>query len=373
VPWQLDWDHTGFSRRLMGQLSAIGGGGYELELCSSGEDKDYGSFRNRRLDAKVIEGVGEDPLAPILNSIAFSMAFADAAAKESHDLIHCFNTTSHFLGGRKFLLQLINPTSAFVKDMIASEYPAIGKYQKKLEAYNFAAALEERECEGAERVIVTSSLAKGNVAKYYGRREGVEAIPSGVDPSIIEQDYVKQKNKLKIILYPNRISVTKGFRYMPRAMEIIRKEFPSSVLLVTGREDSFDLEAVSGDIKRLRDMGCITIAGFLGRGALMNYYKMADVVAVPSLCDDMSLSLLDAVAMATPVVATENSGFPQVDDVGIRVPPKDSEAFAEAVIRLLSDDDLYAKKMENAKKVIRGYLWPEIGKKYREIYSKALG
>lgn len=370
VPWQLSWDHTGLSRRLLGQLSAIAGAGAAVELCSHGEDADLGSFRNRKVGVRLMEG--EDPLVPLFNSISFSLAFSKIAEAEACDVLHCFNTTSLFIKKRGFILQMLNPTSAFVKEMVEGEYPREGKYLRKLEAYEMSAALEERECSSADMVVVSSEIGRRSVERFYGRG-GAEVIPTGVDPLSVRQGYEKQKNRLKIILFPNRISVMKGFRYMAEAMEGIRKEFPSSVLVVCGRIDGFDSEIMAPHIKRLKEMGCITLTGFVARETLISYYEMADVVVVPSLCDDLSLSLLDAVAMSTPLVATENTGFPRVSEVGIRVPPKDSSAIAEGVIRLLSDERLYMEKREGSKKVVRDYSWAEIGKRYIELYRRLVG
>mgnify|MGYP000527781025 CR=1 FL=1 len=372
VPWQLGWDHTGLSRRLLGQLSAISAAGATVELCSHGEDADFGSFRNRKVGVNLMKG--EDPLIPLFNSISFSLAFSKIADAEECDVLHCFNTTSLFIRKRGYILQMLNPTSAFVREMIEGEYPREGKYLRKIEAYDISARLEERECSSAERIIVSSEMGRGSVERFYGRDgRDVEVIPTGVDPSSVRQDYEKQKNRLKIILFPNRVSVMKGFRYMAEAMEEIRREYPSSLLVVSGRIDGFDSELMLPYIKRLREMGCATLTGFISRDALLSYYEMADVVVVPSLCDDLSLSLLDAIAMSTPLVATENTGFPRVGEVGIKVSPKDSSAIAEGAIRLLSDERLYREKREGAKKVVKDYFWTEIGKRYMDVYNRHLG
>jgi glycosyltransferase involved in cell wall biosynthesis len=99
---------------------------------------------------------------------------------------------------------------------------------------------------------------------------------------------------------------------------------------------------------------------------------MADVCLVPSLYDDLSLTVLESVAHATPIVATANTGFPDVEKVGIQVPPKDPESIAEAVITLLSDDELYAKKRQSAEPVIKEYYWPNIGERFMTIYNELM-
>ena len=69
----------------------------------------------------------------------------------------------------------------------------------------------------------------------------------------------------------------------------------------------------------------------------------ADVVVLPSDREAMPLALLEAMALARPVVATRVGGITDVvtdGDTGLLVPPGDAEAMAAAIGRLLGDPDL---------------------------------
>lgn len=81
------------------------------------------------------------------------------------------------------------------------------------------------------------------------------------------------------------------------------------------------------------------------------------------------MSILESVANGLPIVATPNTGFPEIDKVGIAVPPKDSEAIADAIIALLSDHELWRRKSERARKVIRRYYWERIAKEFVKVYE----
>lgn len=368
VPWDLGWDHTGLSRRLMGQLSAIASTGVEVELYSRGEEDDYGLFSNKRVGGKVFGG--DDPAIPLLNSLSFALAFSDMLGEVRADLLHCFNMSASFIEGKDYVLQMLNPGSAFVKEMLAGEYPDGGAYAKKLDLYDTSSAVERRECARAKAIIASSEMGKRSLIRDYGIPEWkITTIPTGVWRREVETGYDKEPGSLRIILFPNRLSVLKGFRYMAEAMREIRRSFPNALLLVTGRADTMDYEVVQPYLRGLREMGCISMAGYVSRGRLRELYKSADVVVVPSLCDDLSLSLLDAIATSTPIVATENTGFTAIDKVGIKVPPKDSGAIAGAVIDLLSDAGLYREKREMAEQVISRYVWEKIGAEYLQLYS----
>jgi glycosyltransferase involved in cell wall biosynthesis len=65
-----------------------------------------------------------------------------------------------------------------------------------------------------------------------------------------------------------------------------------------------------------------------------------------SLTEGLGTSLLDAMAAGKPIVATRAGGIPEVvgdEETGVLVPPRDHDAMAEAIVRLLKDDTLRRK------------------------------
>ena len=68
-----------------------------------------------------------------------------------------------------------------------------------------------------------------------------------------------------------------------------------------------------------------------------------DVFALPSWTEGMPLVVLEAMAQRRPVVATPVGGTPEVvldGETGLLIPPRDPDALAEALRRLLADNDL---------------------------------
>jgi glycosyltransferase involved in cell wall biosynthesis len=84
----------------------------------------------------------------------------------------------------------------------------------------------------------------------------------------------------------------------------------------------------------------VLLPGF--RTDVLSLMKTADIFVMSSVMEGLGTSLLDAMACARPIVATETGGIPEVvahDETGLLVPPRDAEALADALATLLQDED----------------------------------
>lgn len=108
--------------------------------------------------------------------------------------------------------------------------------------------------------------------------------------------------------------------------------------------------------------------------SLVQLYNAADVLVAPSLSEGFGLTVLEAMACGTPVIASNVTSLPEVvGDAGVLVQPTDVEAIANAVHQLHSDsscsDRLIEKGIERAKQ----FTWKKTGERIAEIYEKFLG
>jgi rhamnosyl/mannosyltransferase len=125
-------------------------------------------------------------------------------------------------------------------------------------------------------------------------------------------------------------------------------------LLVAGdgeRRDELERQAsVLGVDDRVRFLG------YVGDDRLLDCYSVADVFVLPSVepSEAFGIVQLEAMAHGLPVVNTDlPSGVPWVSQdgrTGLTVPPRDPEALATAVRRLLEDESLRERFGENARR-----------------------
>lgn len=106
---------------------------------------------------------------------------------------------------------------------------------------------------------------------------------------------------------------------------------------------------------------------------LVRLYNAADVLVAPSLSEGFGLTVLEAMACGTPVIASNVTSLPEVvGDAGILVYPTDVEAIANAIQQLQTDSScserLVRKGIERAKQ----FTWRKAGEQIAEIYEKLL-
>jgi L-malate glycosyltransferase len=132
----------------------------------------------------------------------------------------------------------------------------------------------------------------------------------------------------------------KGLEYFIEAADIIARENENIQFLIIGKaavndqsyDRSLEAKASSTNIKFIEFQKDIS-----------RIIHLLDIVVVPSLSEGFSNTIIEAMAVAKPVIATAVGGNPEavVDGVtGILVPPADSQALAIAILNILNDPAL---------------------------------
>ena len=98
---------------------------------------------------------------------------------------------------------------------------------------------------------------------------------------------------------------------------------------------------IEAKITQLGVQPWVRLAGF--RDQVAPWFALMDVKVLASYANEgVPQSLLQALAMARPVVGTTVGGIPEVivdEETGLMVPPKDPRALAQAMARLMMDPD----------------------------------
>jgi len=150
------------------------------------------------------------------------------------------------------------------------------------------------------------------------------------------------------VLFPGKAQLRKGLEFLVRAQPLITQYIPNA---------RFVLAAHGEDLNRcrafIRDESKFEIHdGFLTSAELAGYFQKSSLVTLPYLSASTSGMLTTAYVFGKPVVVTRVGALPEYvkeGETGLLVPPADSERLAEAIIRLLKDEELRHQMGKNAR------------------------
>jgi glycosyltransferase involved in cell wall biosynthesis len=205
--------------------------------------------------------------------------------------------------------------------------------------------------------------------------ERIGTVHYGVD-EVLFQPRLELKDP-RTILFVGALQEHKGALILLEALRYLRR--PARVVLLTISRDPY-----YGD-QFARALAAETARGFheidhrpdlRDQAALVRAYQSATVFATPSLESVFELVNLEALACATPVVASRVGGFPDLlaDDVnGFLVPPGDAVALATALERVLDDPALAARLGAGGRAtIVRDFTWKRVGEKLEAVYRNLL-
>ncbi|WP_051410534.1 glycosyltransferase family 4 protein [Mesorhizobium sp. LNHC221B00] len=125
------------------------------------------------------------------------------------------------------------------------------------------------------------------------------------------------------------------------------------------------------------ERGLDRIVRFMGfRSPIEPFLAATDVLVVPAIGEPFGRTLIEAMFLGTPVVATDHGGNPEAIEngrTGFLVAPEDTKAFMEPLWRLLSDPSLWARISQAARKqACFSYSTQQHVEKVMEVYGQAL-
>ncbi|MFC1966173.1 glycosyltransferase family 4 protein [Chloroflexota bacterium] len=245
--------------------------------------------------------------------------------------------------------------------------------------YNFGRPIStimlKRRLRNLDGKIAVSELAmefaSAHVPGYYN------IIPNGIDlehfrPDVspIEEFCDGKQN----ILFVGRLEPRKGVNYLLKAYLQVIQEIPNLRLIIAGPGTRLR-KRYERWIKRhsLKD---VIFIGYVPYAELPRYYKTADVFCAPALnFESFGIVLLEAMAVGTPIVATNIGGYARVithGEDGLLVPPKDSKRLAQALVSLLKDKAL--RQQMGAKGILtsKEYSWANVAQRVLDYYIRVL-
>lgn len=239
------------------------------------------------------------------------------------------------------------------------------------------------------KTLVHSRIA-GSVLinDYFFRPERVSVVPHGVNPVNLELDREDERGRLglegkRALLVFGGIRRGKGIEYAIAAMTRVMEKHPSSTLIVAGMHDAKVspesvgyLDELKALVERLGMGEHVKFTINLPENNVGYYFRNATMAILPYDEDEIIAASGPgslALGFGLPIIATSLrrfSGYLIPGRTALIVPPSDSDALAEAIIRLLQDDKLRKRLSMASKRLAEELSWGKVAQKTRAVYDE---
>jgi glycosyltransferase involved in cell wall biosynthesis len=188
------------------------------------------------------------------------------------------------------------------------------------------------------------------------------------------------------LLFVGRLVEQKGIEYLLRACRTLAAAGRSFSCTVVGDRTATQIHHGIHLRKLVRSLGLEEVVAFVGprpADQVVGLYASADLVVLPCVvCADGSRDvtpnvLLEAMAMCRPVVSTAITGIPVIvvhEETGLLVPPRDAEALAAAIARIMDAPALGRELGNNGRARVEALF--DVGRNiaaYRALFTPRVG
>src|SRR5712691_7632499 len=358
------------------------------------EDSQQGSLQVHGLHSdQALVASAPAPLTSALHALNTCVAFAGAPTQV--DVVHCHTWYTHFGG---ILLKILYGLPLVIT--VHSLEPLRPWKRDQLgRGYDLSSWLEKTALEMADAIIAVSRSTATEITQLFAVDPAtVSVIPNGIDTA--EYRPVTDPGCLTsygidaarpYVLFLGRMTQQKGLRYLLEAIPYLAPAV--QVVLCAGAADTPEMaQEIEAVVTRLQQQrpGIVWMPTMVPRRTSIALYSHAAVFCCPSIYEPFGLINLEAMACATPVVASAVGGIPEVvvdgttgylvdPDLSSEPPhePRNATQFAqrlaEALNRLLTNPALRHRMGQQGRThVMQHYSWGAVAQQTLALYGRLL-
>lgn len=245
--------------------------------------------------------------------------------------------------------------------------------------YLYNLLIGNRIIRNASKLIAISSNEFNQFKQYGAKDSNIVLVPNGINPDdymAIDDSAFRIRNCLNddpFILFIGRLNTIKGPDLLLRAFIELEADYPDYHLVFAGPD-----EGLQGDLERMvLDAGIshrIHFTGFLAQVEKSMALNAADLLVIPSRSEAMSIVVLEAGAASTPVLATDQCGLNEIEEIGGGcIVPVSVKGLHDGLQKMLSQGNELKEMGKKLKSfVLSNYTWDAMADRLVELYKSIL-
>lgn len=220
----------------------------------------------------------------------------------------------------------------------------------------------------ADHVVTDSDQSKQDLMTlYHIPADKISVVPLGISPRFkpVDSGAVRRKYELaaQYILFIGDMMPRKNLVRLVEAMGIVQQTHPDVQLIIVGDDRGGYAEQVKAKLAGMN----ARVLGFVPDDDIAGLYSGAHIFAFVSVYEGFGMPPLEAMACATPVLASNT--LPDIlGNAALLVDPSDVHSIADGLLQLLENPDLKAEFQKRGSVHVKSFTWENTAAKLQDIY-----
>jgi glycosyltransferase involved in cell wall biosynthesis len=221
-------------------------------------------------------------------------------------------------------------------------------------------------------IITVSQTARQHIADTFRISEDkLRVVYNGIDTDIFSPSTKVSRLDNRLLVVISRDTPVKGLRFMLEALAVLRQKHDLELIVVAKGTDNRTTQRLINTLG-IRDY--VKFIDEIDTPELVNQYRLAGLVIVPSVYEGFGLPAAEAMACGAPTVSTTAGALPEVvGDAGILVPPADVKALVDAISALIVNPDKRKHLSTIGRRsIVQRFNWRNTAKHTADVYIEAI-
>jgi glycosyltransferase involved in cell wall biosynthesis len=228
--------------------------------------------------------------------------------------------------------------------------------------------------------LVALTADEASSFRALGIETPVHLVPNGIDVERFRRVPAGSLSELgisdehKVVLFLARLHQTKGADVLVDAFLRVAPRHPKSVLVLAGNDEQGLLPGLTARIASANAAARVMTPGLVTGELKLDLLARADLFALPSIGEGLSMAVLEAMASGTPAILSRECNLPIVETAGAgAVVERTVDQFARALDRFLQDDALRQAAADRAYALARDeFGWRPVLDRLEALYASAI-
>jgi glycosyltransferase involved in cell wall biosynthesis len=295
--------------------------------------------------------------------------------KNDYDIVHDNQCLSYGIGR---LARKVMPTIVTIHHPITvdrqEDYKVAHTIRQKFRVYRWYTfiRMQLKVARQFSHIITVSDFTKKDIAKEFCLDENkFRVVHNGINNEFFYPRQNGPRPANSLIVTNSADTPLKGLNFLLEAVAQVRLRQPLTLTVIGQPKKDGIIENL---VKELKLGDIVRFTGRIENEEFADYYAKSSVAVVPSLYEGFGIPAAEAMACGVPLISTSGGALPEVvGNAGLIVPPGDSKALADAIVRLLNSAEERSKYAQaGLERVHAVFSWEKAAREVVDVYREAI-